>query len=161
VREIVLETVAPFIGDVIVVEAPVLEITNETGIFCGELDAAGSAIVAVAVYVPTARPTGFAMNETELLAPPASEPDAGENVSQDWVLVADQLRLEAPEAAEFFTTTAWFDVDVLPWSAEKLSEVEVVTERMAGFETVTLVVAVEVLFEVSYEMAEMIWVPFE
>ena len=45
----VLETVAPFVGEVIEAEIPVLLIVNITGIVCGELEAAGSLTVAVAL----------------------------------------------------------------------------------------------------------------
>jgi hypothetical protein len=43
------ETVAPFAGEVIDVETPVLLIVNVTGTVCGELEAFGSAMVAVAL----------------------------------------------------------------------------------------------------------------
>ena len=69
------------------------------------------------------------MNARDVLAPPASELDAGENVSHAWVLVADQLRL-VPAPPAFFTTTDCEEVAVLPWAAEKL-RVEVGTERTA------------------------------
>ena len=45
----VLETVARFAGAVMVAETPVLLMINTTGIVCGELEAAGSEIVAVAL----------------------------------------------------------------------------------------------------------------
>ena len=45
----VLEPVARFAGAVMVAETPVLLMINTTGIVCGELEAAGSLIVAVAL----------------------------------------------------------------------------------------------------------------
>jgi hypothetical protein len=45
----VLETVARFAGAVMVADTPVLLIVSVTGIVCGELEAAGSLIVAVAL----------------------------------------------------------------------------------------------------------------
>ena len=49
VVEIVLVTVAPFAGAVMDTPTPVALIVNETGIVCGELEAAGSLTVAVAL----------------------------------------------------------------------------------------------------------------
>ena len=49
VTGMVLMTVAPFAGAVIVTETPVLLTVSETGMVCGELEAFGSAIVAVAL----------------------------------------------------------------------------------------------------------------
>ena len=78
------------------------------------------------------------MNATLVLAPPARELYALLKVSQDWVLDADQSRVLGVPAV-FAITTGWDEVAVLPWAAVKLSEVEVVTERIAGFETVTVI----------------------
>ena len=133
----VLEMVARFAGAVMVAETPVPLMVSETGIVCGELEADGSEIVAVALYVPRANVAGFTMKETVVLAPPARELEAGLNVSHVWVLVADQLRV-VPAPAVFFTTTVCVEVAVLPWAAEKLS-VEVGTERTAWFDTVTVI----------------------
>ena len=72
------------------------------------------------------------MKETVVLVLPASELDAGLNVSHDCVLDADQLRVLLAGPV-FATTTDWDDVAVLPWATEKLSDVEVVTERIAWF----------------------------
>jgi hypothetical protein len=72
-----------------------------------------------------------------VLAPPASELDAGLNVSHGWVLIADQLRVVLAVPV-FFTTTDCEEVAVLPCAAEKLS-VEVGTERTAWFKTVTVI----------------------
>lgn len=69
------------------------------------------------------------MNATLVLAPPAREPDAGLNVSHDWVLDADQLRVVLV-APMFCTRSDCDDVAVLPFGAEKLS-VEVGTESTA------------------------------
>ena len=49
VTEMVLVTVAPFAGEVMETETPVLLMVSETGIVWGELEALGSAIVAVAL----------------------------------------------------------------------------------------------------------------
>ena len=75
------------------------------------------------------------MKATLVLAPPASEPDAGLNVSHGCVLDADQLRavLVAPV---FCTARDCDEVAALPWAAEKLNVVEVVTERTAWIVTV-------------------------
>lgn len=53
------------------------------------------------------------------------------------MLDADQLRV-VPVPAVFVIATGWEEVAVLPWAAMKLSAVDVVTERIAGFETVTV-----------------------
>jgi len=135
----VLETVAPFAGDVIEVEIPAEVITRLTPSACGELEALGSAMVAVALYVPRANVAGFTMNATLVLAPPLSELDAGLNVSHDWVLVADQLSVVLAIPA-FVITTGWEEVAVLPCTAVKLSELEVATERIGGDALVTLIV---------------------
>jgi hypothetical protein len=106
-------------------------IVSVTGRVCGELDALGSDMVAVVLVAPRARPVGFTMKLTVVLAPPASELEAGLKVSQGWVLVADQLSVLLAGPA-FVTTTGRDDVAVLPYDAEKLS-VEVGTERIAWF----------------------------
>jgi hypothetical protein len=98
-----------------------------------------------------ARAAGFTMKATLVLAPPASEPDAGLNVSHGCVLDADQLRavLVAPV---FCTARDCDEVAALPWAAEKLNVVEVVTERTAWFATVTAIeveVAVLLLLSVA------------
>ena len=77
----------------------------------GELEALGSDMVAVVLVAPTAMPAGFTMKETLVLAPPASELDAGLNVSQGLVLVADQLRVLLAGPV-FVMTTGWDDVAV-------------------------------------------------
>ena len=76
------------------------------------------------------------MNATLVLTPPASELDAGLNVSHDWVDDADQLSnvLVVPS---FATTTDCEEGTVLPCTAEK-SRVEVGTERMAAKPQLTL-----------------------
>ena len=104
VTGMVLETVARFAGEVMVADTPLLLIVSETGIVCGELEADGSEIVAVALYAPRAKPAGFTMKEMVVLAPPARELDAGLNVSHVWVLDADHLRV-VPAPPVFFTTT--------------------------------------------------------
>jgi hypothetical protein len=43
------ETVAPLLGDIMEAEMPVALTDRTTGIVCGEFEAAGSAIVAVAL----------------------------------------------------------------------------------------------------------------
>lgn len=123
------ERVVPSTGAVIVADAPVLLIVSVTGIVCGELEALGSLIVAVALYVPRARVAGFTINETLVVALPESDPDVRENVSHVWVLDADQLRVVLVAPA-FLTTTDCDEVAVLPCTAEKL-RVEVGTERTA------------------------------
>ena len=133
----VLETVARFAGTVMVADTPVLLIVSVTRIVCGELEAAGSLIVAVALYVPRANEEGFTMKETLEVAFPASEPDTGLNASHGCVLDADQLRVVLVAPA-FVTTTDWEEVAVLPCTTEKLS-VEVGTERTAWFATVTVI----------------------
>jgi hypothetical protein len=133
----VFETVARFAGAVMVADTPVLLIVSVTGIVCGELEAAGSLIVAVALYVPRAKVAGFTMKEMLVVALPAREPDVRENVSHVWVLDADQLRVVLVAPA-FFTTTDCVEVAVLPCTAEKL-RVEVGTERTAWFATVTVI----------------------
>src|ERR1039458_9516907 len=50
VMDAVPERVVPSTGAVIVADTPVLLIVSVTGIVCGELEAAGSLIVAVALY---------------------------------------------------------------------------------------------------------------
>jgi hypothetical protein len=134
----VLETVARFAGAVIEAETPVVLTVSVTGIVCGELEAAGSLIVAVALYVPRARVAGFTTKDTLVVALPTREPDIGLNVSHDGcVLDADQLRV-VPAPPMFFTTTDCVEVAVLPCAAGKLS-VEVETERTAWFDTVTVI----------------------
>src|ERR1700722_14760349 len=125
---IAFETVAPFAGDVSEVEMPVLPIVSVTGMVCGEPDAFGSEIVAVALCVPRDNVAGFAMNATLVLATPASELDSGLNVSHVCVLEADQLRVVLA-AAEFVIMIDCEEVAVLPCAAEKFKEVEVATER--------------------------------
>ena len=49
VTEMVLVTGAPFAGDVMETETPVLLMVSVTGIVCGELEAFGSEMVAVAL----------------------------------------------------------------------------------------------------------------
>src|ERR1039458_7001848 len=104
VMDAVPERIVPSTGAAMVADTPVLLIVSVTGIVCGELEAAGSLTVAVALYVPRARVAGFTINETLVVALPAREPDVGENVSHDWVLVADQLRVVLV-APVFVTTT--------------------------------------------------------
>ena len=131
------EMIVPSTGEVMVADTPVLLIVSVTGIVCGELEAAGSEIVAVALYVPRASVAGFTINETLVVALPAREPDVGENVSHVWVLDADQLRVVLVAPA-FVMTTDCVEVAVLPCTAEKL-RVEVGTERTAWFDTVTVI----------------------
>jgi hypothetical protein len=83
VTEMVLVTVAPFVGEVITTAMPVALMTRLTERVCGELEAAGSAIVAVAFQVPRASVAGFTIKATDVLAPPASELEDLLNVSQD------------------------------------------------------------------------------
>ena len=136
VTEMVLVTVAPFVGEVMETETPVLLIVRVTGIVCGELEAAGSLIVAVAFQVPRARVAGFMMKETVVLAPPVIELEDLLNISQGCVLDADQLRVV--KAVPLFVMTMDCDeVAVLPCAAEKV-RVEVGTERTAWFATVTV-----------------------
>jgi hypothetical protein len=78
------------------------------------------------------------MNATLVLAPPARGPDEGLNVSHVCVLDADQLRV-VPTTPEFVMTTGCEEVAVLPCAAVKLKDVEVVTERIGTFATVTLI----------------------
>ena len=111
--------------------------------------------------MPRARPEGFATKETDVLAPPEREPDAGLKLSHAWVELADQLRvLEATPV--FAMTTDWEIGAVLPWAAVKLSDVEVVTERNAWFCTVTMTGdEVATLLSASVVEAVRICDPFE
>ena len=97
--------------------------------------------------MPAERPEGFAIRRRLVVALPAREPEADEKVSHDWVEVDVQERVLDPVPV-FLMTIDWEEVAVDPEVPEKLREVEVVTFRMALW-TVTLEVAVEVLFEVS------------
>lgn len=142
------ETVAPFVGVVSETETPVEDIVSVTGTVFGDPEAFGSDIVAVALWVPRDCPVGFTMKRNEVEAFDPSELEAGAKVSQDWVEVADQVSVE-DAGPEFWTATPWEEVAVAPWDAVKESEVEVVTERMAGFTTFTTIEAEEVLFDAS------------
>ena len=132
VTEMVLVTVAPFAGDVMETEMPVLLIVSVTGIVCGELEAFGSDMVATVLVAPTGMPAGFTMKETLVLAAPATELDAGLKVSHAWDELADQLSVLLAGPV-FVMTTGCDEVAALPYEAEKLSGVEVVTERVAWF----------------------------
>ena len=92
------------------------------------------------------------MKEMLVVALPAREPEVGLKVSQDWVEEAEKER-ELLGVPAFLTVIDWEEVMTFPLVPEKLKEVEVVIARMALL-TVTLEVAVEVLFEVSKDMAE-------
>jgi hypothetical protein len=83
VTEIVVETVAPFVGAVMETAMPVAFTVSVTEKVRGEPVAATSAMVAVALYVPAPRPVGFAMKRTEVLAFDARELEVGEKVSHD------------------------------------------------------------------------------
>ena len=75
-----------------------------------------------------ARVAGFTTKRTFVLEPPASELEAGVKVSHDWVLDADQFKVEL--ATPLFSTVSDCDeVAVLPCKAVKLKEVEVAIER--------------------------------
>ena len=97
--------------------------------------------------MPAERPEGFVIRRRLVVALPAREPEAELTVSHDWVEVDVQERVLDPVPV-FLMTIDWEEVAVDPEVPEKLREVEVVTFRMALW-TVTLEVAVEVLFEVS------------
>jgi hypothetical protein len=59
---------------------------------------------------------GLATKATDVVAADASEPDAGLKVSQDCVLVADQLSV-VPSGPVFPTDTLWLEVAVAPTDA--------------------------------------------
>jgi hypothetical protein len=61
----------------------------------------------------------------------------------------------------FSITTGWLEVAVEPSDAVKESDVEVVTDRMAGFTTFTVIEALEVLLLVSCESAMRVDEPSE
>ena len=83
VTETVLVTVAPPVGEVIVTNMPVAVTESEIGITRGELEALGSDIVAVALYVPIFKPAGFTIKSTDVEALEPRDPDVGLNVSHD------------------------------------------------------------------------------
>ena len=106
-----------------------------------------------------ASPVGLVMKATLVVAFAPKVPDPGLKVSQGCVDVADQLRFD-PDGPVFPTTTGWLEVAVEPCAAENCKFVEVVTERMAGFATVT-VTALEVatLLFASVVDATRVWLP--
>ena len=97
--------------------------------------------------MPAERPEGFVIRRRDEEELPGRDPEADEKVSHDWVEVEVQERVELGVPV-FVITTAWEEVAVLLAVALKDKEVEVVTVRTALW-TVTLEVAVELLFEVS------------
>lgn len=123
----VLETTEPFTGASRDAETPLLTTRVIVSVF-GEPDAFGSEMVVVAICVPTATPVGFTISASDELAPLASEPDEVLNVSHDCVLVADQLSVVLA-APLFVIVMDCEEVAALPKVAEKLSDVEVATER--------------------------------
>jgi hypothetical protein len=96
--------------------------------------------------VPIERPVGFAIKDTDVLAFDARELDAGEKVSHDWVELADQASV-LDAGPVFVTTTGCDEVAVEPCAAEKASEVEVVTERVAVGNTGVLVTTFDAVLD--------------
>ena len=86
---------------------------KETGRSTGELVAAGSAMVAVAWYIPALNPAGFATNKTPDVALAVRVPEIGLKVSHDAVDVAVQLSV-VDAGPPFPTTTVWVLVATAP-----------------------------------------------